>query len=128
MLTISDLNLTRRRVAILGAWVALALSIGAYAYLSLAVMHQPFHVGLRHLRFFDLRVYRGAVERMLHGQGLYNTPILLRLGFTYPPAAALLLAPLGVASLHTDEWVVTILSVVALVWALRRAMLVRRPA
>jgi hypothetical protein len=37
-----------------GAWLALALSIGIYVALSTR-LHQPFHVGLRRLSFFDLR-------------------------------------------------------------------------
>jgi alpha-1,2-mannosyltransferase len=112
-------------------WLTLAGSVAAYLLMS-EFTRQPFHVGLRELRFFDLRVYRGAARRMLSDGGrIYGHPIVRRLGFTYPPAAALLLAPLALAPLHVDRLVVTGLNVAALVWILNSTLVfarVDRPA
>jgi integrase len=60
----------------------------------------------------------------LHGRLPYRAPILGRLGFTYPPFAALLVAPLAFAPALVDEFVVTALSMVLLVWVLRRTLLI----
>jgi alpha-1,2-mannosyltransferase len=110
----------------LGAGLALAVSVGIYIVVSVR-LHQPFYVGLRKLHFFDLRVYRGAGWRVLHDTALYRRPIVRRLGFTYPPFAALVLAPLSLASFAFDRIAVTISSLFALVWTLRRALALRRP-
>ncbi len=101
-----------------GGWVALAASVSAYVLLSTLSFHQPFHVGARELRFFDLRVYRGAARRIIDDTGLYRRPIIRRLGFTYPPAAALLLAPLALVPLAVDKIVISALNVAGLVWML----------
>jgi alpha-1,2-mannosyltransferase len=106
-------------VAGAGCWLALALSIAAYVMISAAVFHQPFHVGLRDLRYFDLKVYRGAAERIVHARPLYGHPIVRRLGFTYPPATALALLPLTLASITVDERALTAINVLLLVWTLR---------
>jgi alpha-1,2-mannosyltransferase len=116
----------RRYLLHLGAWLTLALSIGVYVTLSARLQH-PFHVGLRHLNFFDLRVYRGAGWRVMHDTALYRRPIVRELGFTYPPFAALLFAPLSFFSLAFDRIAVTISSILALVWTLRRALALKRP-
>lgn len=97
-------------------WLLLGLSVAAYLAISRTLFHQPFHVGPRELRFFDLRVYRGAARRILLDAALYHRPIIHRLGFTYPPAAALLLAPLGLLPLRADEVIASALNVLALVW------------
>ncbi|HTW11109.1 MAG TPA: glycosyltransferase 87 family protein [Solirubrobacteraceae bacterium] len=106
---------------------ALALSLILYFHFSHG-LNQPFHVGARKLRFFDLRVYRGAAQRILSGTPIYGRPLQLRLGFTYPPAAALVMVPLTLVSLHRDELIVTLVNVGALVWMLRRALLLPRPS
>jgi alpha-1,2-mannosyltransferase len=108
-----------------GAWLALGASIGIYFVISVG-LHQPFHVGLRPLRFFDLRVYRGAGWRVLHDSALYRRPIVRHLGFTYPPFAALALAPLSLFSLAFERLAVTFSSLGALVWTLRRALTMKR--
>ena len=63
---------------------------------------------------------------LLDGGRIYGRPIVRRLGFTYPPAAALLLAPLALAPLHVDRLVVTGLNVVALVWILNSTLVFAR--
>ena len=108
--------------AVLGGWAALGISATLWAFVSIKGMHQPFHVGSRDLRFFDLRVYRGAAQRMLDSGDLYRHPIIHRLGFTYPPAAALLLAPLALAPLLADKVAVSALNLLALVWILTSAL------
>jgi alpha-1,2-mannosyltransferase len=115
-----------RSLAGVACWCALALSIIAYVVISAAVFHQPFHVGLRKLRYFDLRIYRGAVERILHARPLYGLPIARHLGFTYPPATAIVLLPLGFASIGVDEWGFTTLNIVLLLWTLHRTVLIWR--
>jgi hypothetical protein len=110
-----------------GGWLAFALSVAVYAHLSIAVQHQPFHVGARHLRFFDLRVYRGAALRLLHGRSIYDRPIVQHLGFTYPPFAALVFTPLALVSLGAAKGLVTVLNIAALVFTLRRTFAIRRP-
>ncbi len=51
--------------------------------------------------FFDLRVYYGAINSWAHGGGLYDylSPHT-RYGFTYPPFAALAMAPMALVSWH----------------------------
>jgi alpha-1,2-mannosyltransferase len=120
-------NRLKRRALHIGGWLALALSVAAYIYVSVSVQHQPFHVGPRHLRFFDLRVYRGAALRLLHGVSIYRRAIVRHLGFTYPPFAALLFTPLGLVSLPAARVVVTTFNIAALVFTLRRALAIRRP-
>ncbi len=63
-------------------WGVMAASVAAYTYISMDVFHQPFHVGVRHLRYFDLRIYRGAGWRVAHHRQLYAKPIIRHLGFT----------------------------------------------
>ncbi len=116
------------------AWVTLGASVCAYVVASLSMPHlhfspgvQPFYVGSRPLGFFDLRVYRGAGLHVLHGLPLFQRPIVRRLGFTYPPFAALLMAPLTWLSLRVDKLAMTALSLAALVWMLRRALTLPRP-
>ena len=105
-----------------GGWATLAFSVVIYAAVSIA-MQQPFHAGGLRLRYFDLRVYHLGALRLAHGSSLYATPMLHHLGFTYPPFAALLLAPLAWVPLSVDELAVTGLNVLLLVWALRRALM-----
>jgi alpha-1,2-mannosyltransferase len=104
-----------------GGWIALAASVCAYVLVSALAFHQPFHVGNRALRFFDLRVYRGAAHLVLHGTPLYTTPVLRGFGFTYPPIAALLFTPLNAMPVGVDEVLVGAVNVIALVALLRLA-------
>lgn len=105
-----------------GGWAALALSVATYAAVSI-VMHQPFHAGGLRLSYFDLRIYHLGARRLVHGSSLYATSMLDHLGFTYPPFAALLMAPLAWIPLSVDEIGVTGLNMLLLVWVLRRALM-----
>jgi alpha-1,2-mannosyltransferase len=100
----------------------LVFSVATYAAVSIA-MHQPFHAGGLKLRYFDLRIYHFAALRLTHGSSLYATPMLHHLGFTYPPFAALLLAPLAWVPLSVDKLAVSGLNVALLVWILRRTLM-----
>lgn len=88
--------------------------------------HQPFHPvpPVRGLRYFDLRIYRGAAHLVLAGQPLYDTRIN-GFYFTYPPLAAITFAPLKALSLSDDETISTgvnmILMFAVLAMALRLA-------
>jgi alpha-1,2-mannosyltransferase len=108
-----------RVMAGIACWLALGISVATYVVVSVTVFHQPFHVGLRRLHYFDLKVYRGAAERLLHAQPLYGRPIMRHLGFTYPPATALALLPLTLASLTVDARALTAINIVLLVCTLR---------
>ncbi|MBV9603797.1 MAG: DUF2029 domain-containing protein [Solirubrobacterales bacterium] len=102
------------------AWPALGVSCIAYVLVSLA-HHQAFHPWGR-LGFFDLKVYRGAAQLVLHGRSVYGGPIWRWAPFTYPPFAALVLAPLGLLPLNLTEVLVTVLGIVALFAIMSRAL------
>lgn len=87
------------------------LSLAAGAFLALCVaLWSPAK------DYYDLRVYVAAAQAVLHGQDIYTahhvSPDLL--GYTYPPFAALLMAPLGLLSTGAGRLVMTLLSGVAL--------------
>lgn len=106
-----------------GGWAALALSVAIYAAVSIS-MRQPFHAaGMSRLGYFDLSIYHRAALRLVHGSLLYATPMLHGFGFTYPPFAALVLAPLAWVPWSVDTLGVTGLNILLLVWTLRRARL-----
>ena len=94
------------------AWLALAASCAAYLLLSLP-RSQAFHPWGR-LTFFDLHVYRGAARLVLDGRSLYAGPIWQWAPFTYPPFAAVVLAPLALLPFTVDAVLVTVLGIVAL--------------
>jgi alpha-1,2-mannosyltransferase len=112
----------RGRRAWWSGWAALALSVAAYGAAGL-LGHQPFHEGARALGYFDLKIYRGAAQRVVAGTPLYARPIQGGLGFTYPPFTALMMAPLAWASPITDELAVTGVNLLLLVWVMRRTLL-----
>jgi alpha-1,2-mannosyltransferase len=91
-----------------------AVWAAAWGDIFFLVKRSPLH------DFFDLRVYRGAVQSWLHGGHLYA--FLLphtTYGFTYPPFAALVLLPLAWLGLGTAAVLVTAAStavVGALTW------------
>ena len=97
---------TVRRVATVAG---LALVAGAFAFLASA----------RH-GFFDLRVYYGAINYWASGRGsLYDFVVPgSYYGFTYPPFAALAMAPMAVLSLPVTQVVSVLASVPALLLVL----------
>ena len=67
-------------------------------------------------RFPDLHVYRGAVESLLHGQGLYDFAAPNGDPFTYPPFAAVVLIPIAWVPEVVMEISWFLLEVGALIW------------
>ncbi len=96
------------------AWLVLGL-----AYTGLVLTHQFTLTGYR----IDLDVYRIGSEQWLHGRGLYGSlPVTsagLPLPFTYPPVAAVVLAPLALVPYPVASLVVTLLGLATLVVTLR---------
>lgn len=81
----------------------------------------------------DLEIYRGAIAYALAGGDLYEYayvhPTVHGLGFTYPPFAALVLAPLALVDLLVAKVIWTVLTfavILACVWVLVRGA-ARRP-
>ncbi|MGR7025046.1 glycosyltransferase 87 family protein [Geodermatophilus sp. URMC 62] len=90
------------------AGVVLLLAVLAAA-VCLVVPNDPWH------DFFDLRVYRGAVAWWLDGRPLYDfTYGRSPYGFTYPPFAALLVAPMAALPVWAVATAHTLLNVVVL--------------
>jgi alpha-1,2-mannosyltransferase len=102
------------------AWLALAASCAAYLLLSLP-RSQAFHPW-GSLKLFDLHVYRGAARLVLDGRSLYAGPIWQWAPFTYPPFAAVVLAPLALVPFTVDAVLVTVLGIVALFTILSLAL------
>ncbi len=88
----------QRRSAPWWPWIVLGASVGAWIAVSVLMLHQPFYVGLRRLRFFDLDVYRATTHDMLAGLPIYDMPVYRGMQFTYPPFAALALLPTSLVS------------------------------
>jgi alpha-1,2-mannosyltransferase len=101
-----------------------ALGLAATTVYLLSYRH-GIGIGPDHI---DLDVYRIGARAWLHGRNLYGhlppTPSGLRLGFTYPPIAAVLLAPLAVIPAAVAGTVITLVTV-ALVAAVLRLFLRR---
>ncbi|WP_136697246.1 glycosyltransferase 87 family protein [Geodermatophilus dictyosporus] len=95
------------------AAVVLAL-VGLAAVVSVVVPNDPWH------DFFDLRVYRGAVASWLEGRPLYDyTYGRSPYGFTYPPFAALLVAPMALlpaAAVATGHTLLNVAVLTGLTW------------
>ncbi|SDC41373.1 alpha-1,2-mannosyltransferase [Geodermatophilus telluris] len=95
------------------AGVVLAL-VALAAVVSVVAPNDPWH------DFFDLRVYRGAVASWLEGRPLYDyTYGRSPYGFTYPPFAALLVAPMAVlpyAAVATGHTLLNLAVLAGLAW------------
>lgn len=74
-----------------------------------------------HTLLIDLEVYRAGGEHVLRGQPLYAGGVLLDLPFVYPPAAAVLFAPLVLLPLGLLKIVWTVLGVGLLALVVRRS-------
>ncbi len=73
--------------------------------------------------FADLQVYRLGLHHLgSGGQGLYSARAGNHAPFTYPPIAAVLLAPFGASSVPVAGAVMTSLSIAALVVVARRCL------
>jgi hypothetical protein len=74
------------------------------------------HVFGRHYTFFDLRIYHGAMVWWTHGGDLYDfVAPNTTLGFTYPPFAALMMAPMALLPTLVAGWTTTVVSLAGLV-------------
>ncbi|MFJ5263267.1 glycosyltransferase family 87 protein [Streptomyces sp. NPDC088387] len=71
--------------------------------------------------WFDLRVYYGTVHSWLYdGGNIYEYRVPgTTYGFTYPPFAAVLMAPMALFGLHVAIALALLLNLAALVWVLR---------
>ena len=99
-----------RRIGVTVAWLlATAALANALAYVATA---DPL--------FADLQVYRLGLHHL--GHGLYAARSVNNAPFTYPPIAALVLAPLGALSTPIAGAVMTALSLIALVAVARRCL------
>jgi hypothetical protein len=69
----------------------------------------------RHYHFFDLNIYHGAMVWWTHGGNLYDfVSPGTTLGFTYPPFAALAMAPMAILPTMVAGWMNTAVSLAAL--------------
>jgi hypothetical protein len=69
----------------------------------------------RRYTFLDMKIYHGAMVWWTHGGNLYDfVAPNSTLGFTYPPFAALLMAPMAELPVLATGWINTVLSLVAL--------------
>lgn len=66
--------------------------------------------------WFDLRVYHGAIDTWIHGDGrLYDYRVPgTTYGFTYPPFAAVVMLPMALVGLHTAIALCLVLNLTAL--------------
>jgi alpha-1,2-mannosyltransferase len=90
------------RRTVIQVLIVLALAAGAWAFLNaFAIGHGSF----------DLQVYYGAVNYWLHGDGEVYDYLLpyTKYGFTYPPFAALTMAPMAIL----PWWAANALSIAA---------------
>jgi alpha-1,2-mannosyltransferase len=69
----------------------------------------------RSYSFFDMKIYHGAMVWWTSGHDLYQfVAPKTTLGFTYPPFAALVMAPMAVLPTMAAGWVNTVVSLAAL--------------
>ena len=102
-----------------------ALTVAAVTIFLLSYSRHGIGFGPDHI---DLDVYRLGAQAWLHGRNLYGhlppVPAGLRLGFTYPPIAAVALAPLALVPATVAGTVMTLVTV-ALLGAVLRLFLRR---
>ena len=100
-------------------WLILGASVGAWIAVSVLMLHQPFYVGLRRLRFFDLDVYRATTHDLRAGLPIYDMPVYRGMQFTYPPFAALALLPTSLVSSSLAAAVSVVVNLACLLAILR---------
>ena len=88
--------------------------LGIVAGTALTAIWAVYAFGRRY-SFFDLKIYHGAMVWWTHGGNLYDfiAPDTT-LGFTYPPFAALAMAPMAILPTLAAGWVNTAVSLAAL--------------
>jgi alpha-1,2-mannosyltransferase len=104
--------------------VLIAANLVAVAVSLLSVSSHGVHILYR----IDLDVYRLGSRAWLDGQQLYGrlppTSAGLRLGFTYPPFAAIVLSPLALIPMTAASVLITLITIATMALTLRA---VRRP-
>ncbi|WP_213451103.1 glycosyltransferase 87 family protein [Rhizomonospora bruguierae] len=86
-----------------------AVALAAYAaWLAVGAFGRPYG-------FFDMKIYHGAMVWWVHGGDLYQyvSPDV-PLGFTYPPFAAVVMAPMALLPTTAAAWTNVVLGLVAL--------------
>ncbi len=95
-----------------GRWTLVRLGIVAAAVLGAL---WAVHAYGRRYTFFDLKIYHGAMVWWTHGGNLYDfVSPGTTLGFTYPPFAALAMAPMAILPTMVAGWLNTLVSLAAL--------------
>lgn len=103
-------------------WTAafLGLAIGGLAavYFLTALLGGGDLANIGPIHLADYQVYRGAAQQVLSGSGLYDAayptgPGGPSLPFTYPPFAAILMAPLALLPATAAAWTWVLLSIAA---------------
>jgi alpha-1,2-mannosyltransferase len=79
-------------------------------------------------RFFDLHVYRAATLAVAAGHALYSMELRHGLGFTYPPFAVMVMAPLRWMTFYHDEVAVTAGNIALVAVTSHAAVRLRQPA
>ena len=93
---------------------ATVLRLAVVAAACYAAMWAVHRFGRRYT-FFDLKIYHGAMVWWTHGGNLYDfVSPGTTLGFTYPPFAALAMAPMAVLPTIVAGWLNTLVSLAAL--------------
>ncbi len=101
--------------AALGRLRPLILIQGGIVAAAIAAAIWAIHAFGRHYTFFDLRIYHGAMVWWTNGGNLYDwVAPKTTLGFTYPPFAALVMAPMALLPTLVAGWANTVLSLAAL--------------
>jgi hypothetical protein len=101
---LNDLRISRGNLVRLGI-VAAAVAASIWAVVRFG----------RRYTFFDLKIYHGAMVWWTHGGNLYDfVSPGTTLGFTYPPFAALAMAPMAILPTLVAGWVNTVVSLAAL--------------
>lgn len=109
--------LRRRSARRVGRTVLSVLAAAAAAALVVPRLGRP------PWEFFDLQVYRGAIQWWQSGQSLYSfTRAGTVYGFTYPPFAALVLAPLALGRWQVQAVLLTAASVAVVVVTTTRSV------
>ena len=99
--------------------VAAVLVVAGVAY---AVVMSPLRTGFSGFNLWDAEVYRMGGRMFLDGTPLYDPSSYLHtstdsdLPFTYPPISAVLFAPLAWLPVPAADAVMTLISVLALLW------------
>lgn len=102
-----------RGLAAVSAWLVFSALVASYVYMAVRLPGGPDGMS-------DLAIYVGAAEALLAGGDLYAYAAPSGAGFTYPPFAAWVFAPLTLLDVTTQRVLWTVLScgaVATLAWS-----------